>query len=156
MTGWFSLLAGCSSTQSAYEADGYRILFGVMSHGLDNRYHVYAETTQIHRLADRLYAHGFEVARRDGNRFLANYEIRFPEPMKTIPEEMRKTHNIKEGGRVIESLPQLYMGIYAQPFFFSPDDPLGTYQLTVYVDNEVARVINYDVIPFGKEEAITF
>lgn len=129
----------------------YEIQFGVMSMGQDRKYHVIVETTQIHRLVDPSYAHGFHVYRKDGQRFIASYAIRFPEAIKITPE-IEQAFLVKEGGRVLEKTGEIFWGFCGVPFFFSEGDPLGKYELTVFVDGELERTFTYDVVPFGYED----
>lgn len=129
----------------------YEIKFGVMSMGQDRKFHVIVETTEIHRLVDPTYVHGFEIFRKDGGRFIASYSIRFPEPIEITPE-LEKAFLVKEGGRVLEKTGEIYWGFCGMPFFFSEGDPLGKYELTVFIDGEKARVFEYHVAPFGYQD----
>ncbi|MDQ8204578.1 hypothetical protein [Pelagicoccus sp. SDUM812003] len=147
VAGLLLLLSGCESSNIQYNKQGYASRFGVMSLGPDGKYHVYAETTQIHRHVSQDYAHGFEVKRRDNGRFMGYFEVRFPEPIEISPE-LEKHYTVLEGGRVIRSESELHWGLYSSPFWFSEDDPLGQYELSIYIDGELYRTIQYDVVPF--------
>ena len=148
-------LVGCESSSIQYNKEGYASQFGVMGQGPDGKYHVFAETTEIHRHVDPTYVHGFEVVRKDRSRFMGHYRIRFPEPIEITPE-IQQNYKVSEGGRVIESLPEIQWGLYSSPFWFSEGDPLGTYELTIFLDGDPYRTIHYEVIPFGNEEEIEF
>ncbi len=129
----------------------YSSRFGVMGLSPEGKYRVFAETTQIHRLVDQSYVHGFEVARKDGLRFMGQYSVRFPAPIKVTPE-LEKAFTVKEGGLLIESPAELHWGVFSSPFWFSEGDPLGRYTLKVMIDGELYRTFEYDVIPFGDEK----
>ncbi|WP_309024686.1 hypothetical protein [Pelagicoccus sp. SDUM812002] len=131
----------------------YASKFGVMAPGPGGKYRVYAETTYIYRNTDQEYVHGFEVSRKDQQRFMGYFEIRFPEPIKITPD-LEKAYTVMEGGRFIRSNSEIHWEVYSSPFWFSPDDPLGQYELTIYIDGEVYRTVNYDVVPF--ESGLTF
>lgn len=147
------LLVGCESTSNKeYDKEGFKAKFGVMVPNKETgKFHIYAETTLIHRDVSPRYVHGFEVWRRDRQRFLVHFEIRFPEPI-TISEEIEKAYTVSEGGRVIRSEPSMEWAHYSAPFWFSEDDPLGTYSLTVFIDGDPYRTFEYEVVPFGVGE----
>ncbi|MBC2605396.1 hypothetical protein [Pelagicoccus albus] len=130
------------SKKSAYTSK-----FGVMTPGPSGNYRVYAETTYIYKNVDRDYAHGFEIIRKDGQRFMAQYEIRFPEPISISPE-LEKAYTVLEGGKLIRSSSEMHWEIFSSPFWFSEDDPIGVYELKIFLDGELYRTINYDVVPF--------
>lgn len=131
----------------------YASKFGVMSPGPSGAFRVYAETTYIYRNVDKEYVHGFEVTRKDQQRFMGYFEIRFPEPIRVTPE-LEKAFTVMEGGKFIRSNSEIHWKIYSSPFWFSEDDPLGQYELTIYIDGEVYRTVKYDVVPF--ESGLTF
>lgn len=121
--------------------------FGVMAPGPSGKYRVYVETTYIHRNVDENYAHGFEVIRKDGQRFMGYFEIRFPEPI-TVSRELEKAYTVLEGGKLIRSPSEIHWEIYSSPFWFSEDDPLGKYEMKIFIDGDLYRTIVYDVVPF--------
>ncbi len=123
--------------------------FGVMGPGPGGKMQVHAETTQIHRHVDPTYAHGFEVTRRDGGRFMGYFEVRFPEPIEVTPE-LESAFTVLERGKLIRSEAEIHWGTYSAPFWFSESDPLGSYELSVYIDGELYRTVQYDVHPFGE------
>lgn len=143
------LLAGIGSGEAKPKKKNSEYLskFGVMAPGADGNYRVYAETTYIHRNTDQGYVHGFEVVRKDQQRFLGYFEIRFPSPIELSPE-LEKAYTVMEGGKFIRSESQIYWGIYTSPFWFSKGDPLGDYEMTIYLDGDVYRTIKYQVVPF--------
>ncbi len=121
-----------------------------MARGPDGVFRVYAETTRIHRQVDETYVHGFEVKRKDGSHFMGAFEIRFPKPIKVTPE-VEIAYEVSEGGRVIRSPGKLVWGIYSSTFWFSEDDPMGRYQMTIYIDGDAYRTIEYDVVLLDSE-----
>jgi len=131
----------------------YESKFGVMSPGPGGKFRVYAETTYIHKNVDQSYSHGFEVIRKDRQRFMGYFEIRFPEPI-TITPELERAYTVLENGKFIRSQSEIHWEIYSSPFWFSHDDPLGTYELTIFIDGEKYRKIDYEVVPF--EGSISF
>ncbi|MDQ8182474.1 hypothetical protein [Pelagicoccus sp. SDUM812005] len=151
-----SLLAGSAALEAKpkkkWKSD-YTSKFGVMSPGPGGKFRVYAETTYIYRNVDQEYVHGFEVARKDQQRFMGYFEIRFPEPI-TVTPELEKAYTVMEGGKFIRSTADIHWEVYSSPFWFSEDDPLGTYELTIYIDGEHYRTIKYEVVPF--ESGLTF
>ncbi|MBK1876522.1 hypothetical protein [Pelagicoccus mobilis] len=131
----------------------YNSKFGVMAPGPGGKYRVYAETNYIYRNVDKEYVHGFEVARKDLQRFMGHFEIRFPEPI-TITPELEKAYTVMEGGKFIRSQSEIHWEVYSSPFWFSPDDPLGNYELKIFIDGELYRTVVYEVVPF--EGTLTF
>lgn len=131
----------------------YNSKFGVMAPGPGGKYRVYAETTYIYRNVDQDYVHGFEVARKDQQRFMGYFEIRFPAPI-TITPELEKAYTVMEGGKFIRSESDIYWEVYSSPFWFSEDDPLGEYELTIFIDGDAYRTVKYQVAPF--ESGLTF
>lgn len=141
----------CESSIDQYNKNGYASKFGVMAQGNDGVYRVFAETTLIHRRVDPTYVHGFEVKRKDKQRFMGFFEIRFPEPI-TITPEIEKAYHVFEGGQLIRSQSKIHWTTYSSPFWFSEDDPLGTYQMTIYIDGDAYRSVEYEVVKFGYDE----
>lgn len=125
----------------------YSSKFGVMAPGPGGKFRVYAETTYIHRNVDPEYVHGFEVSRKDQQRFMGYFEIRFPAPI-TITPELEKAYTVMEGGKFIRSNSEIHWEVYSSPFWFSEDDPLGEYELTIYIDGDKYRTVKYQVVPF--------
>ena len=147
------LSSGCESSSVQYNKEGYASKFGVMAPAQGGTYRVYAETTQIHMHPVQDYVHGFEVIRRDGTQFIGYCEISFPEPIKVSPE-MEKAYTVLDGGRRIRSEGKVFWGLWTSPFWFSEGDPIGPYELKIFIDGDLYRTVKYDVIPF--ESAIDF
>lgn len=137
----------CEAKSRKGKKSEYVSKFGVMAPGEGGKFRVYAETTYIYRNVDKEYAHGFEVVRKDGQRFMGHFEIRFPAPI-TVTPELEKAYTVLEGGKFIRSNSEIYWGLYTSPFWFSEDDPIGTYEMTIYIDGELYREIDYEVVPF--------
>ena len=74
-----------------------------MARGGQGQSVVYLETNQIEKIADPSYFHGFSIKRKDGNQFYIYYIIRFPEPLKDLPEGIENYYSILDGGRVLQS-----------------------------------------------------
>ena len=72
--------------------------------------------------------------------------VRFPEPLKDLPEGIENYYSVLDGGRVLQSNEEFVWEL-SRSFVFSDSDPVGQYQLEVYVDAELYRKINYDVLP---------
>lgn len=151
----FSLIAGGSMLEAKpkKKKSAYTSKFGVMTPGPAGKYRVYAETTYIHKNVDPDYVHGFEVNRKDQTRFMGYFEIRFPEPI-TISPELEKAYTVMEGGKFIRSASEIHWRTFSSPFWFSEDDPLGQYELTIFIDGELYRSVKYDVVPF--ESGLSF
>ena len=134
------------------ERDAYKFKFGLMGRGGQGQSVVYLETTQIEKIADPSYFHGFSIERKDGNQFYIYYIVRFPEPLKDLPEGIEKHYSVLNGGRALQSNEEFVWEL-SRSFVFSESDPVGQYQLEVYVDAELYRKIDYDVLP---ELKVTF
>lgn len=162
---WFRLFVGALLSVSLFvggdyleakpkkKKSAYTSKFGVMTPGPSGKYRVFVETTYIHKNVDQDYVHGFEVSRKDQTRFMGYFEIRFPEPI-TITPELERAYTVMEGGKFIRSNSEIYWQIYSSPFWFSEDDPLGEYELTIFIDGDVYRQVKYDVVPF--ESGLSF
>lgn len=107
---------------------------------------VVQETTEVERIVDRAYAHGFTVRRKGGGRFMLSYSVRFPEPLMEADQGLAPSGRFSEGGRVYTSEEKMVWDIGFHVFFFSESDPLGVYELSIYIDGELYQTIPYDVI----------
>lgn len=148
-----ALSAALPQLEAKSKKSAYRSKFGVMSPGPGGVYRVYAETTYIYKNLDQEYVHGFEVSRKDQQRFMGYFEVRFPEPI-TVSPEMEKAYTVLEGGRVIRSTDEIHWEVFSSPFWFSEDDPLGDYEIKIFIDGELYRTVKYQVVPF--ESGLTF
>ena len=126
--------------------DAYQFKFGLMSRAGQGQSVVYLETNQIEKNPDPSHLHGFSIKRKDGNQFYVYYIIRFPEPLKDLPEGIEKHYSVLDGGRALQSNEEFVWELN-RSFIFSESDPVGQYQLEVYVDAELYRKIDYDVFP---------
>lgn len=126
--------------------DAYHFKFGLMSRGGQGQSVVYLETNQVEKIADPAYLHGFSIKRKDGNQFYIYYIVRFPEPLQDLPEGIEKYYTVLDGGRALQSNEEFVWEL-SRSFVFSESDPVGLYQLEVYVDAELYRKIDYDVLP---------
>tara|TARA_B100000519_G_scaffold102962_1_gene89293 strand:+ start:93 stop:575 length:483 start_codon:yes stop_codon:yes gene_type:complete len=126
--------------------DAYQFKFGLMARGSQGQSVVYLETNQIEKIADPSYLHGFSIKRKDENQFYIYYIVRFPEPLKDLPEGIENYYSVLDGGRVLQSNEEFVWEL-SRSFVFSDSDPVGQYELEVYVDAELYRKINYDVLP---------
>jgi len=143
---------GAHAPMSLGDIDGLKLRkkeylskFGAMAPSPEGLYRVFAESTFIYKEIGETHAHGFEVIRKDRDPFMGGFEIRFPSPIKVTPE-LERAFTVLEGGLVIRSESKLRHGIYTSPFWFSEDDPTGTYELTIFIDSEEYRRIDYDVL----------
>lgn len=134
------------------QKNAYHFKFGLMAQGGQGESVVYLETNQIEKIADPSYLHGFSIKRKDGNQFYIYYVIRFPEPLQDLPEGIEKYYTVLDGGRALRSKEEFVWELN-RSFVFSESDPVGVYQLEVYVDAELYRKIDYDVLP---ELKVTF
>ncbi len=149
-----ALFVGVDSAEAKKKKKSeYTSKFGIMAPGPSGDYRVYAETTYIYRNVDKDYIHGFEVARKDQQRFMGYFEIRFPEPIEVTPE-LESAYTVMEGGRFIRSTADIHWKLYSCPFWFTEDDPLGQYEISIFIDGDLYRTIKYDVVPF--ESGLSF
>ncbi len=125
----------------------YELKFGLMMMGGDGKPMVYTETRYVEKHIDPSYVHGFSVARRDRGQFMAYYKVRFPAPLKEITDSMRQYYTITENGRVIESPEKMHRAVYTEHFSFSESDPTGTYIMEIYIDGDLYKKIEYEVLP---------
>lgn len=133
------------SSLSLAKKDPYIFKFGMMSPDTAGNSQVFIETREIEKYVDPAHMHGFTLKRKDGSQFYVYYVIRFPEPLKDLPEGIEQYYQVLEGGKVLQSSEELKWEI-SRGFIFSKTDPVGTYQLEVYVDNELYRKIDYNVV----------
>ena len=132
--------------------DAYQFKFGLMSRSGQGQSVVYLETNQIEKNPDPNHLHGFSIKRKDGSQFYIYYIVRFPEPLKDLPEGIEKYYSVLDGGRALQSSEE-FVWEMSRSFVFSESDPVGQYSLEVYVDAELYRKIDYDVLP---ELKVTF
>ena len=145
------LIAGCDTTSSGGSGTGiigsYDLRFGIMLPSSAGPPTVVQEANEVERIVDQAYAHGFTVRRKGGGRFMLSYAVRFPEPLQEADNEgLVSSGRFSEGGRVYTSEGKMVWDIGFQVFFFSESDPLGMYELSIYIDGELYQTIPYDVI----------
>lgn len=124
--------------------NAYHFKFGLMTPSPQGNSVVYLETKEIEKHADPSYGHGFSIVRKNGAQFYIYYIVRFPEPMKNIPKGIEQFYTVLEGGRALQSKEELVWEL-SRSFVFEKSDPVGTYQLEVYVDGDLYRKIDYNV-----------
>jgi len=117
----------------------------MMAMDMNGRPYVTRETTQVERIVDPNYVHGFSIERRGGGRFFLSYSVRFPQPIAEAEQGLAPTGSFTEGGRVYTSAGELTWDIGQQVFLFSETDPIGLYELSIFVDGELYQKIDYDV-----------
>lgn len=133
--------------QTAFgKKDAYRFKFGLMSPSSRGTSEVYLATREIEKHADPAYAHGFSIKRKDGAQFFLYYVVRFPEPMKNLPDGIEEFYTILEGGKALQSKEELVWELN-RSFIFEKTDPVGQYEMEIYTDGELYRKIDYNVTP---------
>ena len=149
----FAALVPAISTDAFAKKKGpYDLKFGMVALGPNNEAVVFSETRHVEKYTDPSHLHGFTVTRRDGGQFLAYYKVRFPEPLKKISDGMRKYFTITENGRAFQSPEGFHRGRYAEHFRFDESDPVGMYEMEIYIDGELYKKIEYEVISMESEE----
>ncbi|MCH6257999.1 hypothetical protein MLD52_15675 [Puniceicoccaceae bacterium K14] len=104
---------------------------------------VFHETRHIDFRVDPSYAHGFTVQRKGGGQFMVSYAVRFPEPIKAPGSSDAGRYS--EGGHVYTSLDQLVWDRASVPFVFDEGDPIGIYELSIFVDGKLREKVVYEV-----------
>lgn len=144
------LFTGCETTSSGGNGSGiigsYDLRFGIMLPSTAGPPTVVQEANEVERIVDQAYAHGFTVRRKGGGRFLLSYSVRFPEPLAEADQGLAPSGRFTEGGRVYTSEENMVWDIGFQVFFFSETDPIGVYELSIYIDGELYQTIPYNVI----------
>lgn len=126
--------------------DPYEFRFGLMTVNGQGQSSVYLETTEIEKHADPSYAHGFTIKRKNGSQFFYYFRVRFPEPLKNIPPAVYDHYKVLENGRIFESQ-EKFVWQAMESFVFDKADPVGLYQLEIYIDGELYRKVDYNVSP---------
>ena len=126
--------------------DAYKFRFGLMTMNGQGQTSVYLETTEIEKHADPSYSHGFEITRKNESQFFYYFRIRFPEPLKNISPAVYDHYKVLENGQVFESQ-EKFVWRAQESFVFDKSDPVGRYQLEVYIDGELYRKVDYNVVP---------
>lgn len=124
--------------------DAYHFKFGLMTLGGEGSPVVYLETTEIDKHVDPSYLHGFTIKRKNGAQFFAYFKVRFPEPLKNIPAAVYEHYTVLEDGRVLQSKETLVWEL-VENFVFDKSDPVGPYEMEIYIDGELYRTIKYNV-----------
>ena len=144
--GAFALVLALAGTSVFAKKDAYRFKFGLISPNSQGSAEVYLETKEIEKHADLAYAHGFSIKRKDGAQFFLYYVVRFPEPMKNLPEGIEQYYTVLEGGKALQSKEELVWELN-RSFVFDKSDPVGMYEMEIYTDGELYRKIEYNVAP---------
>ena len=144
--GAITLVLALAGTNVFAKKDAYRFKFGLMSPNASGNAEVFLETTEIEKHADSAYAHGFSIKRKDGAQFFIYYVVRFPEPMKNLPEGIEQFYTVLEGGRALQSKEELVWDLNRN-FVFDKSDPIGRYEMEIYTDGELYRKVKYNVTP---------
>lgn len=121
----------------------YKVKFGLMSQNANGQSFVFQETRNVQHRVDPNYFHGFTVQRKGGGQFMVSYSIRFPEPLENVG--LSDVGRWSEGGTVYTSLDRIVWDSSHDSFLFSDGDPIGTYELSVFVDGKLNEKIQYFV-----------
>jgi len=71
---------------------------------------------------------------------------RFPEPLAEAEQGLAPSGAFSEGGRVYTSQEDMVWDIGFNVFYFSESDPLGPYELSIFIDGALYETIRYEVI----------
>ncbi|OUW18352.1 MAG: hypothetical protein CBD18_02925, partial [Opitutales bacterium TMED158] len=140
----FAALALVAIPFANAKKDPYIFRFGLMAVNGQGKPAVYLETTEIEKHADPSYSHGFTIERRNGSQFFYYFRVRFPEPLTNLPAEAYERYKVSEGGRILESYEELVWSA-EENFVFDEADPIGLYEMEIFIDGELYRKVNYNV-----------
>jgi len=77
---------------------------------------------------------------------MVSYSVRFPEPLAEAEQGLAPSGVFSEGGRVYTSQEDMVWDIGFNVFYFSESDPLGPYELSIFIDGSLYETIRYEVI----------
>ncbi|MEW5723613.1 MAG: hypothetical protein AB1896_10940 [Thermodesulfobacteriota bacterium] len=131
--------------------EGYDIRFGIIAGDQSGLYDVVTETNSIPLLTQETgFCFGYSIDPPDDRTYLTREVIHLPAPPRHIDFQM--PIETLEGGRVIRT-PNIYRReqmIY--PFCFSEGDPLGPWKLEIYINDELARAVRFQVVRPGRAD----
>lgn len=146
--------SGCESTGGGYSGGaasggsglkGFEVRFGLMTVPQGGFPFIYDETRHMQRFVDPTYAHGFTIVKKGGGRFFYSYSVTFPEPISGLPESFLRQGQLSRDKRTYTRDSQMVWDAAFESFYFSEDDPLGTYEMSVYIDGQLANTFSYEV-----------
>lgn len=119
----------------------YDFSFGILGQRPDKTRFVSEETTLIpRRLKETGFRFGYTINERSGGTFIVQTIFTPPSRPKTV------TGTLQQAGNSVVSAETTHQGTAAKSFSFSEGDPLGDWQLEVWLDGKADRVVKFRVI----------
>lgn len=134
--------------------DSYDIRFGIIESDSDGAYDVAVETTSIPLLTQETgFCFGYAIDPPDGRAYLTHEVIHLPAPPRHIDFQM--PIETIDGGRIIRT-PNIHRRDHMiYPFCFSQGDPLGPWKLDIFINDEIARVVRFQVVEPARVDGIS-
>ena len=124
---------------------GYRIRFGIIENDTTGLYDVAVETRVIPLLTQETgFCFGYSIAPPDDRTYLTHEVIHMPAPPKHIDFQMPVVE--LDGGKIIRTPNIFRRDQMIYPFCFSRGDPLGTWRLEVFINDNMAKTFRFKVV----------
>lgn len=124
------------------------IRFGLMELDESGEYYVSTETTHIPLYPseyDPEFRFGYTLEFLDGRIFSSYFILSLPAPPKVIGGSLLEATRSADG-RALTAMPMFYQERTVEAFAFNESDPLGRWQIDIYVDDVLLRSIRFTVV----------
>jgi hypothetical protein len=142
------LLFGVVGYVTFGKEEEFCLKFGLMEPDEFGEYEVRTETTHIPlhpSEAEPEFRFGYTLEYADDRTFSSYFRLSLSAPPKIISGSLAEAE-ISNDRRVITSAPVVYQGRIAEAFAFNESDPLGKWQIDVYVNDALLRSIQFMVL----------
>ncbi|MEW6263118.1 MAG: hypothetical protein AB1641_08555 [Thermodesulfobacteriota bacterium] len=127
------------------EPPGFDIRFGIIEADGSGAWDVARETTVIPLLLKETgFCFGYSISPPDNSLYTTREVLSLPAPPRHI--EFAVPVEKREGGRVLITPDLIRQDRTVYPYSFSEGDPLGPWKLEIYINDQPARTIRFQVI----------
>lgn len=129
-------------SEDKFQADNFKITFGVIENR-DGLISVFEETRSIPLLTkDSGFYFGFTILPSNNSPY-DFYCVLFPPDNATLSDEIKEFISPKDSRGGFRAPTQKKQGISTTPMWFDRGDPPGKYQIEVYINGMLARLVNF-------------
>jgi hypothetical protein len=144
----FGLLFGVVGYITSGKDAEFCLKFGLMEPDEFGEYEIRTETTHIPMRpseSDPAFRFGYTLEYADDRTFSSYFRLALSAPPKIIGGGLAEAE-ISNDRRVLTSAPVVYQGRVAEAFALNESDPLGKWQIDIYVNDALLRSIPFTVV----------
>ena len=121
--------------------------FGLLSEDPAKGAVVHAATTRISfRPKDTTHRFGVRFFKRSGRAFRARVAHVLPKRPSTLGGDLAQGTELPDGRYLVDGTEQEYLGGGVRSLRFSEGDPIGAYELLIYVNGKLRKAVKYEVV----------